>query len=53
MDGLKFFDVGDGCSGSPDWGGVVYDGADDGVVRQGDGGFVLAPCPTGKGFDDA
>ena len=52
MDGLKFFDVGDGCSGSPDWGGVVYDWADDGVVGEGDGGFVLSPSPTGKGFED-
>ena len=52
LDGLKFFDVGDGCSGSPDWGGVVHDWADDGVVGEGDGGFVLSPCPTGKGFED-
>ena len=52
LDGLKFLDVGDGCSGSPDWGGVVYDGADDGVVGEGDGGFVLSPCPADEGFED-
>ena len=52
LDGLKLLDIGDGCGRSPDWGGVVYDGADDGVVGEGDGGFVLSPCPTGKGFED-
>ena len=61
LDGLKFFDIGDGCGRGPDWGGVVYgcgrgpdwggvvyDGTDDGVVGEGDGGFVLSPCPTGN-----
>ena len=52
LDGLKFFDIGDGCGRGPDWGGVVYDGTDDGVVGEGDGGFVLSPCPAGKGFED-
>ena len=52
LDGLKFFDIGDGCGRGADWGGVVYDGTDDGVVSEGDGGFVLSPCPTGKGFED-
>ena len=52
LDGLKFLDIGDGCGRGPDWGGVVYDGADDGVVGEGDGGFVLSPSPTGEGFED-
>ena len=52
LDGLKFFDIGDGCGRSPDWGGVVYDGAYDGVVGERNGRFVLSPCPTGKGFED-
>ena len=51
LDGLKFFDIGDGCRRSPDWGGV-YDGADDGVVGEGDGGFVLSPCLAGTGFEN-
>ena len=52
LDGLKFFDIGDGCGRSPDWGCVVYDGAYDGVVGERNGRFVLSPCPTGKGFED-
>ena len=52
LGGLNFFYIGDGCGRRPDWGGVVYDGTDDGVVGQGDGGFVLSPCPTGKSFED-
>ena len=40
---LKFFDIGDGCGRGPDWGGVVYNEADDGVIGEGDGGFVLTP----------
>ena len=53
MDVLQFFDIGNRCSRGPNWGGVVYDGADDGVIGEGDGEFVLSPCPTGKGFEDA
>ena len=49
---LKLLDIGDGCGRSPDWGGVVYDGAYDGVVGERNGRFVLSPCPTGKGFED-
>ena len=49
---LQFYDIGIRCSRGPNWGGVVYDGADDGVVGEGDGEFVLSPCPTGKGFED-
>ena len=52
LDGFKFFDVGDECGRSPDWGGVVYDGANDEVVGEGDGGFVLSLCSTCKGFKD-
>jgi hypothetical protein len=52
LDGLEFFDVGVGCCGGPNWGGVVNDGADDGVVGKGDGGLVLTPCPAGKSFKD-
>ena len=51
LDGLKL-DIGDGCGRSPDGGGVVYDGADDRVVGEGDGGFVLSPCPAGTGFEN-
>ena len=50
LDGLKFFDIGDGCGRSPDWGCVIYDGADDRVVVKGKGIFVWSPCPAGKGF---
>ena len=52
LDGLKFFDVGNGCGRSPDWGGVVNDWADDRVVGEGDDRFVLSSCPTGKGVED-
>ena len=52
LDCLKLLDIGDGCGRSPDWGGVVYDGADNGVVGEGDGGFFLTPCPAGKGFEN-
>ena len=52
LDSLEFFDVGVGCCRGPDWGGVVDDRADDRVVGEGDGGFVLTPCPAGKGFED-
>ena len=52
LDGLKLLDIGDGCGRSPDWGGVVYDGAYDGVVGERNGRFVLSSCPTGKGFED-
>ena len=52
LDGLKFFGICDGCGRSPDWGGVVYDGADYGVIGDGNGRFVLSPCPAGKGFED-
>ena len=48
----KFLDISDGCGGGQDWGDVVYDGADDGVVDEGNDRFVLSPCPTGKGFED-
>ena len=50
LDGLKLLDIGDGCGRSPDWGCVIYDGADDRVVVKGNGIFVLSPCPAGKGF---
>ena len=52
LDSLKLLDIGDGCGRSPDWGGVVYAGAYDGVVGERNGRFVLSPCPTGKGFED-
>ena len=40
LDDFKFFDIGHGSSRSQDWGGVVYDGADNGVVGEGNGRFV-------------
>jgi hypothetical protein len=52
LDGLEFLDIGFGCCRGPDWGSVVDDRADDRVVGEGNGGFVLAPCPAGKGFED-
>ena len=50
LDGLKFFDVGNGCGRSPDLGGVVYDAADYGVVGEGDGRFVLSPMSDRQGL---
>ena len=44
LDGLKFFDIGDGCDRGPDWGGVVYDGTDDGVVGA-RGRWLICPVP--------
>ena len=48
LDGLKFFDIGDGCGRGPDWGGVVFDGADDGVVGEGDGAWICLVSMSGR-----
>jgi len=44
--------VGFGDGGRPDWGGIVYEWADEGFVSCEEGFFGLAPGFAGQGLQD-